>query len=131
MTDRELLELAAKAAGVRVDRWHGDGAGIWRGEPMQVGKEAIGHWVRWDPLADHGDELRLAEALGISIDFADCCAWKRLRDGRLIQEFWGGDFDPRHSHAVLRAAAALVEGGFPGGDSAPYPLQANTEGGGQ
>lgn len=52
MTDRELLELAAKAAGVEPyelhDRW-GDCGGI----------EKAG----WNPLTDDGDALRLAVKL--------------------------------------------------------------------
>lgn len=52
-TDRELLELAAKAAGIELQDDH-----YWRD----------GFWTRWNPLTDDGDALRLAVKLGISID---------------------------------------------------------------
>jgi hypothetical protein len=101
MTDHEheLLEAAARAAGVQVLSMN-DGRLLvdFRGVGMRP----------WNPLSRYDDELELAEKLGISIDFTDCCAWKRLPGGQLIQEFWGGDFDPRHSHAVLRAAVAIA-----------------------
>ena len=57
MTDKELLELAAKAAGIEYnDRY---GKGLWVGE-FYSGNE-------WNPLTDDGDALRLAVKLGISI----------------------------------------------------------------
>lgn len=61
MTDRELLELAAKAAGIVADYFEEDGddsEGMWGS-----GYEA------WNPLVNDGDALRLAVKmnLGISI----------------------------------------------------------------
>ncbi len=53
MTDRELLELAAKAAGYSI-----------RGERFKPDHFTVEHshgvWIHWDPLADDGDALRLA-----------------------------------------------------------------------
>lgn len=108
MTDRELLELAAKAAGV---------SGGWREKTAADGYPAyscgIGDVGRllplWNPLTDDGDRYRLAKHLGISIDFQDCCAWKRLANGELIQEFWGGECGDE-AHAVVRAAAEIGRG---------------------
>ena len=65
-TDRELLELAAKAAGMHPDHW------CWNGYGM---RELAVHGVPhcgfqgeiWNPLTDDGDALRLAVKLGISI----------------------------------------------------------------
>lgn len=61
MTDRELLELAAKAAGhtlgynTKTQRfYHNDAEHNSCGEP-------------WDPLADDGDALRLAVKLGMVV----------------------------------------------------------------
>lgn len=59
MTDRELLELAAKAAGIVADYFEEDGddsEGMWGG-----GYEA------WNPLINDGDALRLAVKLGIDL----------------------------------------------------------------
>ena len=55
--DRELLEAAARAAGIRWDR----DSEVWYGEPF----------VRcdWNPLTDDGDALRLAIHLRIDLCF--------------------------------------------------------------
>lgn len=63
MTDKELLELAAKACGVsgsyiRIDDGH---------NPLEVGiGDLTGTW--WNPLVDDGDALRLAIQLGLIIN---------------------------------------------------------------
>ena len=62
MSDRELLELAAKAAGIYV----GDGpSGMWLDPtfPCLVN----GNGASWSPLTDDGDALRLAVKLNLSI----------------------------------------------------------------
>jgi hypothetical protein len=58
MTDRELLEFAAKAA--RLDYSSQDG----RVSDWRPGRENV--LVPWDPLTDDGDALRLAVKLGIN-----------------------------------------------------------------
>jgi hypothetical protein len=60
MTDRELLELAAKAAGLMTDGWHRDG-GLAAWMPGQESKT----WFNWNPLTDDGDALRLAVKLNL------------------------------------------------------------------
>jgi len=56
MTDRELLTLAAKAAGIEVIGPMGDdGLTLFNGK-------------HWNPLADDGDALRLAVILKMDID---------------------------------------------------------------
>ncbi len=59
--DRELLELAAKAAGFRWDSYGWDGEGNWWDPSRQE------YPLSWNPLTDDGDALRLAVRLGISI----------------------------------------------------------------
>lgn len=59
MTDRELLELAAKAAGYDYN-------------PRNGVIVADGIPGNWNPLTDDGDALRLANALGISIIHTYC-----------------------------------------------------------
>jgi len=61
----------------------------------------------WLPHTEEHDCMRLAAKLQINIDFQDSSAWHRFADGRLIQEHWGGDFDPCYKKAVVRAAAAI------------------------
>lgn len=57
MTDRELLELAAKAAGLTIRKWMSTG---W----LDVGPMND----YWNPLKDDGDALRLAVKLGLVVD---------------------------------------------------------------
>lgn len=59
MEDRELLELAAKAAGYQVE-WVRNSGCFYRCEE-EIGRED------WGPLDDDGDALRLAVKLNLSI----------------------------------------------------------------
>ena len=66
MTDRELLELAAKAAGHRI-YWHVNDMHK-HGRFLLVDEDAKRHdWKHWNPLRDDGDALRLAVKLQIDI----------------------------------------------------------------
>ena len=61
MTDRELLEAAAKAAGIKLEWSDSERPGFWgewRGLPQ---------WEYWNPLTDDGDALRLAVKLRIDL----------------------------------------------------------------
>ena len=58
MTDRELLELAAKAAGIRLHVW---------GTPNCENFADLDTGNRWNPLRDDGDALRLAVRLAIAV----------------------------------------------------------------
>ena len=58
MTDRELLEAAAKAAGIEV--W-------WNGRTCFVLKTKVATH-EWNPLTDDGDALRLAVTLGLVVN---------------------------------------------------------------
>jgi hypothetical protein len=60
MTDRELLEAAAKAAGYKVRFSDGGTPAIDDGQ----------FWVYWNPLTVNGDAFRLAAALGLVVDFS-------------------------------------------------------------
>jgi hypothetical protein len=55
-TDRELLELAAKAAGIGLHKWVES-----TNEFMTTNSNG------WNPLADDGDALRLAVKLGLDV----------------------------------------------------------------
>ncbi len=64
MTEKELLELAAKAAGI-------EGRRFVENEAIQANLHT-GMWCDllediWNPLTDDGDALRLAVKLGIDI----------------------------------------------------------------
>jgi hypothetical protein len=60
MQDRELLELAAKAATMDVEPLAGSLAILWHMTAPDEGQA-------WNPLADDGDALRLAGRLRLSI----------------------------------------------------------------
>lgn len=69
MNDRELLELAAKAAGLEVH------AG-WQKDRDDAGKGDVGLWLTngttcWNPLTDDGHALRLAVKLRMPLWFED------------------------------------------------------------
>jgi len=62
MTDRELLELAAKANGYQVKGWVGEYLVFFN--PITGSAEE-----RWNPLNDDGDALRLAAILDLDIQW--------------------------------------------------------------
>jgi hypothetical protein len=76
-TDRQLLEWAAKAAGI-ILAWehHGVCVGDFADTPYETtihGRDGgysdeIKKWP-WDPLSDDGDALRLAVKLGLFVTF--------------------------------------------------------------
>jgi hypothetical protein len=80
MTGRELMELAAKAAGIDL---------------MQ--------WFLWDPLTDDGDALRLAVKLRLEIDIHHTGVAVRTPNG--IKALVGADDEPDANAATRRAIA--------------------------
>jgi hypothetical protein len=102
MTDKELLELAAKAAEIKI-RWSADSLG-----------NQTGPWIfnsRWNPLTDDGDALRLAVKLEIAINpFAGKTVVAHTESGRLGHEkwdYWDGDPYAATRRAITRAAAEI------------------------
>lgn len=94
MSDDELLELAALAAGKDWFR-HTEG-GLW----LKSGGI-------WNPLTDDGDALRLAVKLEISLEFAAKATWVKLRDeeGTLTL---GNIFHNNDPYAATRRAIVLA-----------------------
>lgn len=113
MNDRELLELAAKAAGYKV-RWHE----VWQcfvhkvphntdNPPTLAGQRHV-----WVPLTDDGDALRLAVKLDIQI-------WHRpsgvegVHKGSVLTnpqtEPLAPDPYAGTRRAIVRAAAAIAQ----------------------
>lgn len=108
-TDRELLELAAKAVGIKIDKSSTNGGGAGN-TGFDMAGNAVLDWhnnKKWNPINDDGDRLRLIRALKMNIDYADCGVSARYNCGRhLAQEWWGGD-EGDEAHAVLRVAAEI------------------------
>ena len=93
MTDRELLELAAKAAGIQL-RFLLNGTLPFSDGP-RVGE--------WNPLTDDGDALRLAVKLGI---FASPRFFHFRELARLGRQKDEDDFAASR-RAIVRAAADI------------------------
>jgi hypothetical protein len=105
MNDRELIEAAAKAAGITVlppSRW-------------TVGQEQFGLWIQvgehrtavvwWNPLTDNGDALRLAVRLNIPVYPYD----DETSTGTVgvVAKNWGSK-EANTRRAIVRAAAAMA-----------------------
>ena len=123
MTDRELLELAAKAAGMSEHKW----SDAWK---------CLGRWTKdkdggyfegpcWNPLTNDGDALRLAVKLYIHVNlfpplesdlpmgvpgFVE--AWQWNGDDPVHVEYIdkGGSYEVATRRAIVRAAAAIGDG---------------------
>lgn len=105
MSDRELLELAAKAAGIEYSYHPGCGDALELVKPR-------GLHIYWNPLADDGDALRLANAMRFSVYHAKLAviikhnqySWEWM--GESINED-SGDRDASTRRAIVRAAAEI------------------------
>ncbi|HET8870313.1 MAG TPA: hypothetical protein VFM48_07700 [Aquabacterium sp.] len=93
MTDRELLELAAKAAGVN---------GFVVDAGMNFGSDATPKV--WNPLADDGDALRLAVKLGLWLHIGKYDVGVH---GSPVEEACGKDPYAATRRAIVRAAAEI------------------------
>jgi hypothetical protein len=117
MNDRELLERAAKAAGLRLtwgDKYRlGDDEIDCTDLPYALSDGPDESPFYWNPLTDDGDALRLAVKLEIAINpFAGKTVVAHNESGRMGHEKWDcWDDDPFAAtrRAIVRAAAALAE----------------------
>lgn len=114
MTDRELLENAAKAAGINLAP-EGNEVGPAHFDGVGLVKYSNSGFVtfKWYPLTDDGDALRLAVKLGI-------CFGPNFDGDKAVAN--GGEFSQFHAvevfdadryaatrRAIVRAAAAIGE----------------------
>lgn len=103
MTDRELLEKAAMAAGLHVDMRSTVPDWLWVRESTTHGP-----YRQWCPLADDGDALRLAVALRISLSMLPQIVDATAGDV-MCHEPWDDDPHAATRRAIVRAAAAMAE----------------------
>ena len=102
MNDRELLEAAAKAAGIR---------GLWVDVGLNIGSDA--NPIIWNPLTDDGDALRLAVKLRIDVFFHASRVEGHVAGGRIPpvraieREDYGDDPLAATRRAIVRAAAEI------------------------
>ena len=92
-TDRELLEAAAKAAGLT------DKIIWWENRYIRDTGSAYAI-IEWNPLNDDGDALRLAVQLNL---------WQATRDGYQHLDS-DNDILSATRRAIVRAAAAMTAG---------------------
>jgi len=103
MSDRELLEAAAKVAGID---------GEFRTEHLCVNGDwddvtaifLADGWGWWNPLTDDGDVLRLA--VQFALLFSDDNAWHEYYGEELAM---GRDVLSATRRAIVRAVAAMKE----------------------
>ncbi len=122
MTDRELIERAAKAAGI-AGAYHAGYETFWiaehlRGDEREAyeARRTLGlqhNRISWNPLSDDGDALRLAVNLELEIRYAGGCAVVRRHNLGGCSEcaVVGRDGDSILSatrRAIVRAAAAMA-----------------------
>lgn len=99
MTDRELLEFAAKAAGLDViaDAWDG----LWVAD----------YEDEWNPLTDDGDALRLAVNLEMLVHTETCYYVTVCKEVISVTEHIGNDGQgciyAATRRAIVRAAAEI------------------------
>jgi hypothetical protein len=102
MSDRELLELAAKAA---------KGAGLDIEFNHETGKAYDADAYEWDPQLDSRAALELATALEIDIEFhvnVEAIAWGRWSSGEQRHVFQESGLSLEATRrAIFRAAAAI------------------------
>ena len=100
MTDRELLELAAKAAGMTI---------VSRCDDGRCGIEGLGKW--WNPLTDDGDAFRLAVKLEMCVSLEGHGRAVAITVAGLEVEEPNRD-DPYAAtrRAIVRAAAEIERG---------------------
>jgi len=110
-TDKELLELAAKAVGIDAPFYVAD-------------KRASDGYRTWNPLIDDGDALRLAVKLGLSLtpypvyetEKHSILIKQRRKSDTMrekneteIGELYRNDMYAATRRAIVRSAAAIVE----------------------
>jgi hypothetical protein len=103
MIDRELLELAAKAAGYL--NWTQSTEGL----QIETGSSRGATGFHWNPLVDDADALRLAVKLGLLIDVSLHMKESEAGGNGAIYQCELHNLDPYAAtrRAIVRAAAEI------------------------
>ena len=102
MTDKELLECAARAAGI--NRYYYD---TYLGEWGMIEDDPESGW--WNPLTDDGDALRLLAKLRMSVIFPTAIGrdFIEVRGISQHKETLFDDLNGAVRRAIVRAAAEI------------------------
>ncbi len=107
MTDRELLELAAKAAGIT-----GTLLPFYDIDGEIEGYDFVVKGCPWNPLTDDGDALRLAVKMAMEIDtgYSDKFVQARTPGGEWFEAVIASSAESATRRAIVRAAAEIGKG---------------------
>lgn len=103
MNDQQLLELAAKAAGMDYLVWTPGTS------PIVPAERRINGQMHWNPIHDDGDALRLAVKLNLWLHVEEYGASARRAGGAWLgcaAHLYGG-IEAATRRAIVRAAAAI------------------------
>ena len=111
MTDRELLELAAKAAGIELRPMEMKNVSF-QGDDKFIGYMCDGARGWFNPLTDDGDALRLAVTLNLSVSTGPCVSHANsiagaLRGAYMKEDCIQQDQNAATRRAIVRAAAEI------------------------
>ena len=103
MNDKELLKLAAKAAGI----------GLKFSADESVSPRLEKTWTSWNPLTDDGDALRLAVKLDMQVEYLEFSGYARARsrmhhNEEWCQEYCMSDMGIKDPYAATRRAIVRV-----------------------
>ena len=114
MNDRELLEMAAKAAGIHIDKSPYNGGGLGNTGFDMLGSAVLDwhNYKTWNPLASDGDALRLAVKLRLEIErskHSECVVYVgEVGAGQLFERSdEKTDIFAATRRAIVRAAAEI------------------------
>lgn len=110
MSDRELLELAAKAAGIKLRWWDNSRNGL----RVCNDTGSVCKRLHWNPIEDDRDALRLAVKLSMEVYHGDndgpavfAAVPKRNAMPAFVIEMHGNDPYTATRRAITRAAAEI------------------------
>lgn len=106
-TDKELLELAAKACGFNVKGVRVDHDDNFSG--LIIGRRNTRERIHWNPIADDGDAFRLAVKLNLVVDFGENQVKVFFENKVSVSYNIRGDKADIARRAIVRAAAAVGE----------------------
>ena len=99
-TEREQLELAAKACWIEIDHWRGD-------MPMvNICEHDASEYQAWNPLHDDGDCARMEAQLGIDVKWYKSGVIAHIRDTGIQSEVFINHASDKN--AARRAASVAI-----------------------